>query len=179
MKVLELTKFDVAERQLHLAIELFFSQSDSVSIHTLSEAASQVLRDIAPKFSKSSFYRQHADLSKPEQRTLNNQLNEAKNFFKHADKDPDLIFNFNPDSNHLSLFEVSLLHMEIKGSVEPQVLVYLTWFLSNYSEVFPFEPSLKLKIEQAGLLRSKLSHTECSALLKQLIIAKASNQNVL
>ncbi|PML48210.1 hypothetical protein BCT35_06515 [Vibrio lentus] len=152
MDTLELSKFDVAERQLHLAIELFFKQSDPVSICTLSEAASQVLRDIAPKFSKHSFYRQHPDLSKKGEKDLNNELNKARNFFKHADKDPDSKINFKPTSNHLSIFEVSLLHMEIKGSVDPEVLIYLSWFLSSYSHVFPLEPDFKDKIEQAGLL---------------------------
>lgn len=165
---MKLTKFDVAERQLHLAIELFFRQADPVSIHTLSEAASQVLRDLAPSHSKNSFYRQHPNLSKSEQKEINTQLNEARNFFKHADKDPESAINFNPASNQLSLLEVSLLHMEIKGSVDPEVLVYSSWFLSHFSELFPFECEFKTKIEQSGLLHAKLSHTDCLVLLEKL-----------
>ncbi|EMF8823749.1 hypothetical protein V4T79_003321 [Vibrio parahaemolyticus] len=167
MKILELSKFDVAERQLHLAIELFFLQSDPVSIHTLSEASSQVLRDIAPSFSKHSFYRQHQALTKSEQKKLNTQLNEARNFFKHADKDPSETIQFNPGSNHLSLFETSLLHYEIKGSIDLEIVIYFAWFLSHYSENFPFPSDFMDKVKNAGLLHKKLNHAECLEMLKR------------
>ncbi|MCY9826909.1 hypothetical protein [Vibrio chagasii] len=167
MQVLELSKLDVAERQLHLAIELFFQQSDPVSIHSLSEASSQILRDIAPNFSKHSFYRQHQELSKSEQKELNRQLNEARNFFKHADKDPNEKIKFKPGSNHLSLFETSLLHSDIKGSIDIEIVIYFAWFLSCYSEYFPFPSDFMEKIRGAGLLKKKLSHAECLEMLNQ------------
>ncbi|MCR9967351.1 hypothetical protein [Vibrio antiquarius] len=166
--MLKLSKFDVAERQLCLAIELFFKSADPVAIHTLSEAASQILRDIAPEYSKHSFYRQHPDWSKSERKELNRQLNEARNFFKHADKDPKALIDFNPASNHLSLLETSVLHIDIKGSVEPEVLVFSAWFLSNFAGVFPFEAKFKTKIEQSGLLNSKLTHADCLLFLEKL-----------
>ena len=98
-EIIKLSKLDVAERQLIQAIHLFFSQSDPISIHTLSEAAGQVLRDIALGHSTYSFYRQHPELSQTKKKELNQQLNEARNFFKHADKDANEILEFHPGCN--------------------------------------------------------------------------------
>jgi hypothetical protein len=52
-----LSKFDVAERQLLQAIRMFFGEEDPVSIHTLAEAAAQVLNDIGEKYGARSFLR--------------------------------------------------------------------------------------------------------------------------
>ena len=45
MTKIVLTKFEVAERQLLQAINMFFREDDPVSIQTLAEAANQVLHD--------------------------------------------------------------------------------------------------------------------------------------
>jgi hypothetical protein len=56
-KSMLLSKFDVAERQLLQAIRMFFGEEDPVSIHTLAEAAAQVLNDIGEKYGARSFLR--------------------------------------------------------------------------------------------------------------------------
>ncbi|MCI0917470.1 hypothetical protein JNA64_09870 [Pseudomonas stutzeri] len=52
-----LTKFDAAERQLLQAIRLFFREEDAISIHTLPEAASQILYDIGKETGIKSMFR--------------------------------------------------------------------------------------------------------------------------
>ena len=77
-----LSKFDVAERQLNQAIHLFFENGDPVSVHTLSEAAAQVLYDIRHKFGAESKIRD-SDIIKPEfKKEWLASLFSSRNFFK-------------------------------------------------------------------------------------------------
>jgi hypothetical protein len=48
-RVEELTKQDVAVRQLRQAIRLFFAEGDMLAVHTLTSAALTVLADLARK----------------------------------------------------------------------------------------------------------------------------------
>ncbi len=89
-KSITISKLDAAKRQLETAITLYFHDGDPVSIHTLTSAAYNVIRTInkkrngPPMFEKDEFIE---DYVKPEyQDQVRKQLNEAENFFKHADR---------------------------------------------------------------------------------------------
>ncbi len=46
MSIEKITKFEAAKRQLDTAITLWFSEADTVSIHTLVCSAHQIIHDI-------------------------------------------------------------------------------------------------------------------------------------
>jgi hypothetical protein len=46
VKEFKVSKLDAAKRQLETAIRLYFSDGDPVSIHTLTAAAYNILRDV-------------------------------------------------------------------------------------------------------------------------------------
>lgn len=46
MREFKVSKLDAAKRQLGTAIRLYFSDGDPVSIHTLTAAAYNILRDV-------------------------------------------------------------------------------------------------------------------------------------
>lgn len=86
--VLTVNKFDVAEKQLHQAINLFFSGGDAISIHTLSEASSQVLYDISKQESdQASLLRDTSWVKAEHKQDWLRALTKARNYFKHADRD--------------------------------------------------------------------------------------------
>ncbi len=93
MTDIELNKLDVARRQLEMAIRLYFSLGDEVSIHTLAAASRNLLFDICrhrrvkPPMSLESLIREFV---KPEHRQeVKREFRAPENFFKHADLDPD------------------------------------------------------------------------------------------
>ena len=45
----KLTKLEVAERQLRVAIRLFFERKDAVAVHTLAAASRDLLNDLAKR----------------------------------------------------------------------------------------------------------------------------------
>lgn len=125
---LKLSKFDVAERQLLLAIRLFFSSEDEVSIHTLSEAAGQILHDIGKDSGVSSIVRD-CDRIRPERKTeWLAIIFKSRNFFKHADRDKDSVHEFKPLFNEMSLLDSVNMYCTLKKCWTPETIIFLVWF---------------------------------------------------
>ena len=86
----ELTKQDVARRQLVTSIRLFFENGDPVSIYTLASNAWEVIDVLCKKTgidSLSNETREHMPKGKDLKKDYINSP--YRNFFKHADRDPD------------------------------------------------------------------------------------------
>lgn len=85
------TKIDAAERQLRVAIRLFFERKDMIAVHTLAAAALEVLRQLGASVGfKSIMFDLPDDLIIPEKRKeIVEIFRQAQNFFKHAGKDPN------------------------------------------------------------------------------------------
>ena len=130
--VLKLSKFDVAERQLLLAIRLFFSSEDDVSIHTLSEAAGQILHDIGKDAGVSSIVRD-SDRIRPERmKEWLAAIFKSRNFFKHADRDKGDVHEFKPEFNDMSLLDAVNMYSTLKRRWTPETLIFLVWFGLKY-----------------------------------------------
>jgi hypothetical protein len=139
-----ITKIQAAERQLRVAIQLFFDRGDLVAILTLTSAAGRVLRDmgrhrgIASPFCDSDYIR-------PDRRKeFIEILNRAPNFFKHADKDPDEILAFHPESVPFEIFEAVLMYATIGQVWSPEALVFFSWFALKYPLILKPEVLAKL-----------------------------------
>ena len=129
---LVLSKFDVAERQLNQGTRLFFDGGDPVSVHTLSEAAAQVLYDIRHKFGAQSKIRD-TDIIKPEfKKEWFASLFASRNFFKHADRDSEEIHEFKEEFNHFSLLDSVNMYLTAKRAWTPETIVYVQWFAVTY-----------------------------------------------
>lgn len=132
MDTFHLTKFDVAERQLNQAIHLFFDGGDPVSVHTLAEAASQVLYDIRKEIGAVSKLRD-SDRIRPEyKREWLAALARSRNFFKHADKDADVVHEFKDEFNHFSIMDGVNMLLSAKNSWTPETIVFFTWFATRH-----------------------------------------------
>jgi hypothetical protein len=103
------TKIGAARSQLIEAIRLFFEQRDPVSIHTLVGASLQILHDhiddVSIVWDKNLFLHKDTIFIKDEYRKeWHAKVNEARNFFKHADRDLR-------DGKTIIEFEASLHHV--------------------------------------------------------------------
>lgn len=122
MVAVKVTKLEVARNQLDAAIELFFLSDNAIAIHTLTAAAYNVLRDLAKRdgsdfpFIKSGFI---ATLDDSEKNKVIAFLNGPENFFKHADRDPDGIMEFDPQLTELMLVDACSYFKE-KPSLKPR-----------------------------------------------------------
>lgn len=95
------SKIDAARRQLRTAITLWFADGDPVSVHTLVFAAYDVFHTISKKRDpnrRDLLF--DTDLIKDEyRRQWHDLIKKNAHFFKHADRDPEAVLDFNLDMN--------------------------------------------------------------------------------
>lgn len=113
--MLHISKLDAARRQLEVAVRMFFFDQDPVSIRTLAAAARGVLRDLdLAQGGSGDTIDAVIGLIRPErQKEIRDRILGAQNFFKHADKDPSEMLEFDIDENALYLFNVCELYRTV------------------------------------------------------------------
>ncbi len=130
-----ISKVQAAERQLRLAIQLFFERRDPVAIETLAYAASTVLRDIGGHRGVEAPLRD-SEIIRPERKTeWISALNRAANFFKHADKDPDGTLEFRTDVVPLTILEAADMLGRVAHRWVPETLVFFSWFVRKHPDL--------------------------------------------
>ena len=132
----DLTKLDVARRQLAVAIRLFFDDRDSVSVYTLAANAWEIVDVLCRNRGVESFSEQIRE-NIPDGKSLKHDFINApyRNFFKHADNDPDgIVEGFSDDKNDHVLFTAveDLIRLEQLALFECQV--FQIWYLAVYEE---------------------------------------------
>ena len=127
---IKISKLDAARRQLETALRLYFSEADPVSIHTLTSAAYQLLADINRRNGGSPMLKEQIPkwVRPDAEEESKRRLNEAANFFKHADRDNDDIFEFSSGPTELLLYDAVRKYRELTGEAVPVLAVFEAWF---------------------------------------------------
>ncbi|WP_390241785.1 hypothetical protein [Vibrio sp. R78045] len=171
MKTITLTKFDVAERQLLQAIRMFFREEDVISIHTLAEAANQVLSDIGSDYDTKSIFRENDRIREDKKKEWLRHMFKSRNFFKHADRDKCTSHEFRPDVNHFSLLDGVSMYSSIKQVWVPETLIFQLWFSANYPELM-IEESAFNQMVKVGLETGQFPNPKEKSLLSECIQAQ-------
>lgn len=129
------SKLEAAERQLREAIRLFFDRRDPIAIHTLAGAASQILYDLAKHKGLVSYIRGNPLVRENMRGKWVAMLNEAQSFFKHADRNPDGIYEFPIHSTRAFLLEGVSLYEQLAGKLFWEAQVYSIWFALKHSDL--------------------------------------------
>jgi hypothetical protein len=124
-----ITKLDAAKRQLREAIWLFFYERDAISIHTLVAASHHILDDLCKHKGINQSIRRNSIIRKDKQKYWRNRISHAENYFKHADKDPEVVCEFNPSLTQSFISDSIHLYYEITKSIFPEAMVYCLWFM--------------------------------------------------
>jgi hypothetical protein len=171
-----LTKLEVARRQLITSTRLFFSDEDSVSVYTLAHAAGEILDALCKRHGKTRFFEQMQSVSGISDRGLRKIARYGRDFFKHADRDPDAILDdFDDTMNDHILIGAALDYGMLTDTKPMEIQVYPLWYFAAYPDKVPaklheqgstaFPGIFKLTREQqkaAGrtLLQNALRHPE-------------------
>ncbi|MFD1043076.1 hypothetical protein [Pseudoxanthomonas kaohsiungensis] len=150
-EIWKLSKFEVAERQLLQAIRLFFYRGDEISIHTLAEAAAQVLYDTKEQHGGGISIFRDSDRIRPERKKEWLQhVFRSRNFFKHGDKDAGELHEFKAVFNHFSLLDAVNLYSSAKRAWVPETLVFFSWFALAYPSILnDDDPVMRSLVESA------------------------------
>ena len=153
MKNITISKLDAAKRQLETVIRLYFFDGDPVSIHTLTSAAYNVIRDInAKRGGDPMLVKDKAiEFVKPEYRKeFRDSINKAENFFKHADRDHDQTLDFNPDQSQMLMFDAMSAYSALTGETPALFKVFQAWIVCSKPEMFDAPQHLKIWFDKVG-----------------------------
>jgi hypothetical protein len=130
------SKLDAARRQLATAIELWFNEKDSVSVHTLAYAAHDVIHALSKKHGrKQSLIMDYEGIKDEHKQMFRKAVRKAGNYFKHADYDPDESLEFNPASNEFFIF-FAILGVELMGiTINPIERAFIVWRCLHYPDL--------------------------------------------
>lgn len=173
-----ISKIDAARRQLDCAIELWFLEKDEVSAHALAGAAYQVIHDICMAKGAGELLYDSAVVKDEYRKEFNDQINAARNFIKHADRDPDpdSVIELIPFGTFVfMLFAVSGLR-KLRQPTSPHMALFWTWLLLHHAEYF--SAGLIAELEASGpkgdlMAAAALSRPEFYKLASKLAVLAA------
>jgi len=125
---LKIPKITAARAQLKTAIEMWFADGDTVSIHTLACAAHQIIHDINTNQKGPDLIFDSAIIKDERRKEWIRRMKKESNFFKHADTDPVEIIEFDPQSSEFFIIMSinGLLIFGIEGNVAETA--FFRWF---------------------------------------------------
>lgn len=131
-----LTKTSVARRQLATAIDLFFAGRDAVSIYSLAANAWEVIDALCIKAGIESMSVQARGYVSAGRDLKRNYVNSPhRNFFKHADNDPDQTLEPLSQSHVEGLLFLAVEdYIRLNRRSPVQFQVFQLWYLAKHPE---------------------------------------------
>jgi hypothetical protein len=128
---LTLKKIDVARRQLVTAIRLFFDGGDPVSIYSLAANSWEVIDALCVSTGVQSLSQQTRTHIASGKDLKSNYINSPyRNFFKHADRDPDAVLDSFQDRDVDSIiFLATEDYIRFLGKSPVELQVFQLWYL--------------------------------------------------
>jgi hypothetical protein len=150
---LKVTKLQAAESQLITAIELYFRGGDPISIHALARNSHELLDMLckAKGYERGILHQGMTQIVKPEHKDfVFKKVNEARNFFKHADKDPEEILTWNPEISTYFIWDATSLYRRLVGDDTPcEIFAFSAIFRIEHSELWVNKSAIDHLLEDA------------------------------
>ena len=126
--ILQISKLDAALRQLQTAILLYFNSRDPVSIHTLSAAAYNLLRDIRDSRKEAfAMSKDAGGIPAQYKKAFRDLISKSENFFKHADRDPNDIHLFRTQGTEILLIDACDAYIRMTGEEPEYIALFKRW----------------------------------------------------
>jgi hypothetical protein len=136
MTIQSVTKLDAATRQLRLAIHLYFQDAEPLGVHTVAGAAHGLLRDLlGRRGGPSSGHARAGEVQADQVAFVTKMIDDAKNFLKHADRDPESVLSFNPNWTDFLLYDAIAMHIRVALELTHENIIFLLWVTSKYPNV--------------------------------------------
>jgi len=157
----KLDKEEVASRQLDTAIELMFGGGDIVSVHTLTSASSTIFSDLLHAKGEKAWRDEIVECFPGNERQVSRVLREAQNFFKHAERDPDAVLEFDEVTNDETIIVATLeygqllqLNKNDRKKLTTPMSVFQMWYFTKSPELLMMSPEKmgKYFVDQAQKL---------------------------
>lgn len=136
----KITKIDAARKQLVSAVQMFFNNGDPVSVHTLATSAWEIVYTLSKREGIEGLSSETEGRLTTGKRLREDYINKPyRNFFKHADRDPDAVLeDFTDEANDPILILLCEDYNRYcpKAPIESQL--FPIWFLAvNREKIDP------------------------------------------
>lgn len=183
---MQLTKSEVARRQLGTALSIFVSNHDPISVHVLACGAGEIANHLSKKAEKPTFSLHllsvNPDLDEGGLKALRNRY---WNAFKHAttqggkDRDDDEILqNFRDDHNDHVLFIGWYDYMRAVECYPVGAQVFQLWYFGMYPDKVNSAPAVAHAVKVFGKLQ-EVSRQEAKRRLRLVIQDYENDQKLL
>jgi hypothetical protein len=174
----DITKEEVARREIEAAIRMYFSEEDAIAVHIVASAAYRVLTDICKRKKIRSGHDEIMDRIVPDKKKEARRLmTAAYDYFRHADgkfadRDPDLVLpHFDEEGDGVFIFICCDTYRRCYGKMTTTMSAYVAWFLVGHPDMVladhPLLPALAGKAAEDFRRLSLSEQKELgSALLK-------------
>jgi hypothetical protein len=127
---LSISKIDAARRQLDTAIELFFSRADPVAVATLAYNALEISATLARLKGEDDWtaFEEVAALHGSTTKEVRDVFHGPRNFFKHADRDPDAVLPSYDDNDAMHLLTLTVIQFGEVAERSVEMWSLLIWF---------------------------------------------------
>jgi hypothetical protein len=163
-----ISKIEAAQHQLDCAIRLYIADDDTLSVHTLSRAAFRLLYDIYPTLRNDGFSQ---DIGKLIEQFGWSDFNEAANFLKHADCDPDGSYDRHEGDTQMGIGFAIVLYRRLTGRYSPEMRAFDLWIKVSNPDKFKLPPDPDPDFEQA--YREAVELLKDSPKPKRLVLPQA------
>jgi hypothetical protein len=163
LPTINITKPEMAERQLNAAIRHYFLDPDSVPCLTLAGAAYQIVHDLAGN--------DHRGVVLDSGDEIGEGFYPAFRYpymsLKHADRNPDEVLAFPVDLPELYIYEAIEKYYFLVGKYSLEMAVFLIWYntILNRDDLYPEEP-LRSKV---AAFAQKFSKNDRAGFFEELI----------
>ncbi len=128
ISTIRISKLDAARRQLRTAITLWFNNGDPVSVYALAFAAYEIFHMVSVKRDphRRELFFDTSIIKDEYRREWRGHIRREANFFKHGDRDPEAVIDFNPEMSQWFIF-FSILGRESCGesaSLENRLFIF-------------------------------------------------------
>lgn len=147
--IVPLTKLAVARRQLATAIELLFDEGDLISIFSLAANAWEIVDTLCTQNGVESVSNQTRERVSADRDLKRDYINSPyRNFFKHADRDPDqVVAPLQPSHVEGLMFLAVEDYIRLNSRSPVQLQVFQLWYLAKHPN--KLDPSVASELRQS------------------------------
>jgi hypothetical protein len=157
-RVVTLTRRNIAKGELDTAILLWFLEKDVASIHVLASAAQEILHAIGGKKTPSLILNWlETEGTKTQRRKRADKTKMSQNFFKHANKDPNYVLDFNPRVSEFIMCDAVLCFNGVFHGLTPLMRIFEARFHFAWRPLLGDLPEAKKRVDEL-FLESEFGH---------------------
>ncbi len=128
------SKLDAARRQLRVAIRMYFEGADALAIHSLTNAAHELLRDLLKPTAAGGSSKDLQNIPLDLRRDWSALLGRLRKFLDHPDRGVGENILFDARITEILLYDACKLYRQVAGRMLLEGRVFVAWFLVRYPD---------------------------------------------